>query len=248
MQAGIRPPRRHLDLLGLQIELFRQRSRRAGVLRRIALHADDADGGAELAAMVQHRAALGLRHRRAEPGPLLCRRQDRRIGEVGDRLRASAAARLLHPVDRRRSRQRGRDHGSVGARGAAVQIRLRHRHQFLQAARLRRTALGRRQVVRPDELSQDRRPRRGRHQVRRHHAPRRQDGDRRRRSSRHRAVHRLEGGRGAEGREPRHRLEDQPEAPARGVQGLRQLRRLGRRLLRSGQEPGAAPRDQGGAP
>ena len=42
-------------------------------------------------------------------------------------LRASAAARLLHPVDRGRSRQRGRHHGSVGPRGAAVQIRLRHR-------------------------------------------------------------------------------------------------------------------------
>ena len=31
-------------------------------------------------------------------------------------------------------------------------------------------------------------------------------------------------------------------------QSLRELRRLGRRLLRSGEEPGAAPRDQGGAP
>ena len=36
---------------------------------------------------------------------------------------------------------------------------------------------------RPDELPQDRRPRRGRHQVGRHHAPRRQDGGGRRRSS-----------------------------------------------------------------
>ena len=70
-------------------------------------------------------------------------------------------------------------------------------------------------LVRPDELPQDRRPRRRRHQVGRHHAPRRQDGDRRCRPSRHRAVHRLEGDRGAEGRQPRHRLQDQPEAPAR---------------------------------
>ena len=67
--------------------------------------------------------------------------------------------------------------------------------------------VGRRPLVGPDELPQDRRPRGGRHQVGRHHAPRGQDGDRRHRPPRHRAVHRLEGGRGAEGRGPRHRLE-----------------------------------------
>ena len=47
------------------------------LLRRAALHAGDADGGAQLAAMVQHRPALGLRHRWPEPGPLLRRLQDR---------------------------------------------------------------------------------------------------------------------------------------------------------------------------
>ena len=102
------------------------------------------------------------------------------------RLRASAAARLLHPVDRRRPRQRGRHHGPVGARGAPVQVRLRHRLELLLAARREREARGRRQVVRPDELPQDRRPRRGRDQVGRHDAPRRQDGDRRHRPSGHR--------------------------------------------------------------
>ena len=106
-------------------------SRRAGLLRRAPLHAGDADGGAEFAAMVQHRPALGLRHRRPEPGPFLRRFQDRQAGAIGHRLRASAAARLLHPVDHRRPRQRGRHHGPVGARGAAVQIRLRHRLEFL---------------------------------------------------------------------------------------------------------------------
>ena len=65
--------------------------------------------------------------------------------EVG--LRASAAARLLHPVGRRRPRQRGRHHGPVGARGAPVQIRLRHRLQLLHAARREREALGRRPLV-----------------------------------------------------------------------------------------------------
>ena len=44
------------------------------------------------------------------------------------------------------------------------------------------------QVLRPDELPEDRRPRGGRHQVGRHDAPRRQDGGGRRRPSRHRAT------------------------------------------------------------
>ena len=102
------------------------------------------DGGAQLAAMVQHRPALGLWHRRPGAGPLLRRLQDRRADGVDERLRASAAACLLHPVRRRRSRQRRRHHGSVGARGAPLQIRLGHRLQFLQAARRRRAAVGRR--------------------------------------------------------------------------------------------------------
>ena len=88
-------------------------------------------GRAQFAAMVQHRPPLGLWRRWAEPGPLLRRLRDRQDGQVEVGLRASAAARLLHPVGRRRSRQRGRDHGPLGARGAPVQIRLRHRHQFL---------------------------------------------------------------------------------------------------------------------
>ena len=67
-------------------------------------------------------------------------------------LRASPAARLLHPVDRGRSRQRERHHGPVGARGAPLQVRLRHRLQLLQAALGEREAVGRRQVVGPDEL------------------------------------------------------------------------------------------------
>ena len=77
VQAGVRAAGRHLDLLGLEGPLFRQRGRRPRVLRRALLHAGDADGGAELAAMVQHRPALGLRHRRPEPGPLLRRLPDR---------------------------------------------------------------------------------------------------------------------------------------------------------------------------
>ena len=73
LQAGVRSSRRHLDLLGLEGRLFRFRKRCAGLLRRAALHAGCADVRAEFAAMVQHRPALGLRHRRPEPGPLLRR-------------------------------------------------------------------------------------------------------------------------------------------------------------------------------
>ncbi len=182
---------------------------------------------------------LGLRHRRPEPGPLLRRSVHRQADQIENLLRASAAARLLHPGHHRRPGERRRHHGFVGARGAPVQIRLRHRHQFLGAARRRRAALRRRQVVRPDELPQDRRPRGRRHQVGRHHAPRRQDGDRRRRSPRHRDLYRLEGDRGAEGGGAGHRLQDQPEASARHHEGVRQLRGLGRRLLLAGEEPGA---------
>jgi hypothetical protein len=55
----------------------------------------------------------------------------RQADQVQIGLRASAAARLLHPGRRGRSRQRRRHHGPVGARGAPVQIRLRHRLQLL---------------------------------------------------------------------------------------------------------------------
>ncbi len=132
VQAGVRPAGRHLDLLGLEGRLFRQRERRAGLLRRAALHAGDADVRAQFAAMVQHRPALGLWHRRPEPGPLLRRFPDRQADQIEIVLRASAAARLLHPGHQRRPGQRRRHHGPVGARGAPVQIRLRHRLEFLQ--------------------------------------------------------------------------------------------------------------------
>ena len=170
--------------------------------------------------MVQHRAALGLWHRRPGPGSLLRRFRVGRAegGRVG--LRAPAAARLLHPEHPGRPRQRGRDHGPLGARGAALQVRLGHGHELLQPARRGRAALGRRQVVGPDELPQDRRPRRRRHQVGRHHPARRQDGHRRRRPSRHRGLRLLEGGRGAEGRRAGERIAASAQAPQRGRRRL----------------------------
>ncbi len=65
---GVRPPRGNLDLLGLEGRLLRFGSRRPRLLRRASLHAGHAEGGTELAAVVQHRPALGLRHRRPEQG------------------------------------------------------------------------------------------------------------------------------------------------------------------------------------
>ncbi len=53
------------------------------LLRRDVLHAGAADGGAELAAMVQHRPALGLWHRRAVPGSLLRRLPHGQAGRLG---------------------------------------------------------------------------------------------------------------------------------------------------------------------
>ena len=197
--------------------------------------------------MVQHRAALGLWHRRAEPGPFLCRSQDRPPDEIRVLLRASATACLLHPGREGRSRQRGRDHGSVDAGSASVQIRFGHGHEFLRAARREREAVGRRQVVGTDEFPQDRRPCGRRDQVGRHDAARGEDGHRRCRPSRHRAVHRMEGDRGTEGRRHGGRLQARGEASQARHEGLHQLRRLGRRLLRSQEEPGAAPRGEGRA-
>ncbi len=79
---------------------------------------------------------------------------------------------------------------------------------FSSLARRGRIAVGRRQVVRPDGVPQDRRPRGGRDQVGRHHAPRGQDGDLRCRPPRYRGFHQLEGQGRAEGRIARRRLED----------------------------------------
>src|SRR4029078_4820805 len=81
-KAGVRSPRRLLDLLGLEGRLFLVRGRRLRLLRRAALHAGPDAGRPELAAMVQHRAALGLRRRWPRPGPLLRRLEDRQTHKI----------------------------------------------------------------------------------------------------------------------------------------------------------------------
>ena len=117
--------------------------------------------------------------------------------------------------------------------------------QFLHPARRERETVGRRQILRPDELPQDRRPRRRRDQVGRHDAARRQDGDRRCRSSRHRAFHRLEGDRGAEGRRAGRRLQAGREAPERRcMRACINCEGSGDDCFDPEEEPGAAPRGQ----
>ena len=98
-EAGVRPAGRHLDVLGLEGRLLRFGGGRARLLRRAALHDGEPARRAELTAVVQHRPALGLRHRRAGPGPLFRRPQDRRgaglqlgLRAARSRMRASSRA------------------------------------------------------------------------------------------------------------------------------------------------------------
>jgi ribonucleoside-diphosphate reductase alpha chain len=138
---------------------------------------------AELAAMVQHRPALGLRHRRPAQGHFYV---DHRTGK----LVASESA-YEHPQPHACFIQGVADdlvnEGGIMdlwvREARPVQIRLRHRLELLEAARRERKTVGRRQVLRPDEFSQDRRPGGRRDQVRRHDAARGEDGGGRRRPS-----------------------------------------------------------------
>jgi ribonucleotide reductase alpha subunit len=106
-----------------------------------------------------------------------------------------------------------------------------------------REALGRRQVLGPHGLPQDRRPRGGCDQVGRHHAPRGQDGDLRHGSPRHRGLHQLEGHRGAEGGLPRRRLEDARALPERHLRRHRPVGRHAGRRHRPREERHAQDRD-----
>ena len=124
---GLSPAGRLLDLLGLEGRLLLHRGRRPRLLRRNLLHAGQSDGRAEQSAVVQHRPALGLWHRRAAAGALLRRSADRQDDARDLGLRTPGAARLLHPVDQRRPGQRRRHHGPVGPRGPHLQVRQRHR-------------------------------------------------------------------------------------------------------------------------
>ena len=147
-QAGVRPPRRLLDLLGLEGRLFLHRRK------------TPAPSTTSCATCWRSRWCApnspqwfntGLHWAYGVDGPgqghYYVDLEDRQADQVEIGLRASAAARLLHPGRRGRPRQRGRHHGPLGARGAPVQIRLRHRLQLLAAARRRRKAVRRRPLL-----------------------------------------------------------------------------------------------------
>ena len=93
---GLQPHGGLLDLLGLEARLFRHRKRRTGLLRRDVRDARAPDRRAELAAMVQYRPALGVRHRRTGARALLCRSADDGA-RVGRCLLAPASLGVLHP-------------------------------------------------------------------------------------------------------------------------------------------------------
>ena len=199
---------------------------------------------AELAAVVQHRPALGLRHRRPGQGHYYV------DPETGKLTKSTSA--YEHPQPHACFIQSIND--DLVNEGGIMDLWVREARlfkygsgtgsNFSRAARRRRTAVRRRQVVRPDELPQDRRPRRRRHQVGRHHAPRRQDGRPRPRSSGHRGVHQLEGDRGAEGRRAGHRLEDQPKHLNAILKACVNCEGAGDDCFDAGEEPGAEARDQ----
>ncbi len=215
---------------------FSSRGRRRGLLRRDVPHAGGADGGAELAAVVQHRPALGLRHRRAAAGTLL--RRSARRGEV---VRSTSA--YEQPAPHACFIQSIKD--DLVNEGGIMDLWVREARifkygsgtgiEFLRPARRGRAAVRRRQVERPDELPQDRRPGGRRHQVGRDHAPRRQNGRSGSRSSGHRGVRQLEGGRGGEGRVAGDRLAAAEPPSQRHPQGLPRLAQR-RRTLRPRQQ------------
>ena len=92
--SGLRPAGGLLDVLGLEARLLRLRRRRPRLPRRDVRDARAPNRRAELAAMVQHRAALGVRHFR--PG-------------------ARALVRRSHPTARRKASPNTYEHPQVSA-------------------------------------------------------------------------------------------------------------------------------------
>jgi len=180
--------RRHLDLLGLEGQLFRHRDGCPRVFRRARLHAGRPDGRAQFTAMVQYRPVLAYGIDGPSQGHFLRRLPDRQL------VKSKSA--YEHPQPHACFIQSIKDdlvnEGGImdlWLREARLfQIRLRHRHEFLQAARDGEKLAGGGRSSGLMSFS-DRRPRGRRDQIRRHHPARPQDGDRRYRPPRHRAVH-----------------------------------------------------------
>ena len=176
---------------GIKGGYFRTRRRRGHLPRRARPPAVAAEGGLQLAGMVQrglrsHRAQL----RRAE---LALERRGAEGRIQRRRLHQAAVLGLLHQLGQRFARL----HPDAGQdRRHALQVGIGHRHEPVAAALVHRVALRRRHRLRPAELHERLRRLRRRHQVRRQDPSRRQDGHPQRRPSRRRRVHRVQ----AEGR------------------------------------------------
>ena len=214
--AGLRPARRHLDLLGLEGRLFRHRGGRAAPS---ATSSPTCWPPRSVAPNSPQWFNTGLHWAYGIDGP---GQGHFYVDPFTGKLTKSKSA-YEHPQPHACFIQSVQD--DLVNEGGIMDLWVREARlfkygsgtgsNFSQAARRRRKAVGRRPLVRPDELPQDRRPRGGRHQVGRHDAPRRQDGGRRHRSSRYRDLHQLEGEGGAEGRRARHRLQDRPASTSR---------------------------------
>ena len=205
---------------------------------------------AELAAMVQHRPALGLRHRRPEPGPLLRRPQDRqarrsRTPPTSTRSRTPASSRASQDdlvneggimdlwVREARLFKYGSGTGSNfstlrgegerlsgGGRSSGLMRFLKIGDRAAGAIKSGGTTRRAAKMVVVDVDHPD-----------------------------IESLHRLEGEGGAEGRGARHRLEDRASKHLKAVmRACVNCEGRGRRLLRPGEEPGAEARDQARAP
>ena len=216
LAAGVPPAGGVLDVLGLEGRLLLVGERRAGVLRRSRVTCSPRRWRPRTARSGSTRACTGPTGSKAR----------RRATTSSTRTRSNSNARP-------RAYERPAPHACFIQQvsddlvndGGIMDLWVREARifkygsgtglEFLRAARRGRAAVRRREVVRADELPQDRRPRGRRHQERRDHAPRREDGRSRPRSPGHRGVRQLEGDRGAEGRGPRHRVEAAEQAPQR---------------------------------
>ena len=198
-----------LDLLGLEGRLLRHRGGRAAPSTTSCASCWRRRWARRTRRSGSTPACTGPTASTARPGALLRRLPDRRADHVRVSLRASAAARLLHPVRRRTTSSTRAASWTCGcARRACSNTAPAPAPTSPRCAA--RASGCRAAASRPGLMSflkiGDRAA--GGDQVGRHHAPRRQDGGGRHRPPGHRGLHRLEGEGGAEGRRPGRRLED----------------------------------------
>ena len=177
LPAGLPPSGGLLDLLGHQGGVLRHQGRRAGLLRRDVPHARPPAGGAQLArsgstpACTGPTASTARRRATTSPSPRAARSSRART-----RTRDRSRTRVSSAASRTTSSARAASWTSGCARRGCSSTAPAPAPTSARSAGRERTAVRRRPQQRPDELPQDRRPRRRRDQVRRHDPPRGQDG------------------------------------------------------------------------